>query len=99
MENEEIRGLIHKNAYEDQSAGFSVLGLLSVNLLSVHVWSNLIILSLSHSWSLRFFLEHSSFGSRKEKQSKGKEGKQGSRKEEKDQASSTGILAGNLLHV
>ena len=32
-------------------------------------------LTLSHSWSLSVFLEHSSSGSRKEKQAKGKEGK------------------------
>lgn len=30
-------------------------------------------LSLSHYWSLKVFLEHSSFESRKEKQEKGKE--------------------------
>ena len=36
MENEEIRGIIHKNAYEDQL----------VSPWSVQVWSSLIILSL-----------------------------------------------------
>ena len=32
-------------------------------------------------------------------EAKGKEGNQGSRKEKHDQATSIGILAGNLLHV
>ena len=40
-------------------------------------------ISLSQSWSLRVFSEHSSFGARKEKQEKGKEGKKGSRKKSK----------------
>jgi len=44
-------------------------------------------------------LEHSSFGARKEKQAKGKEGKQGAIKEEQDQATSVGILVGNIFHV
>jgi len=44
-------------------------------------------------------LEHSSFGSRKEKQAKGKEGKQGPRKGNQDKPTSAGILAGNLFHV
>jgi len=44
-------------------------------------------------------LEHFRFGARKEKSSKGKEGKQRLSKEEKDQATSAGILAGNISHV
>ena len=62
MENEEIRGLVNKKASEDQLA----------SSWPVQVWSSLIILSLSHSWSLRVFLEHPSFGSRKENQEKGR---------------------------
>jgi len=41
-------------------------------------------------------LDHSSFGTRKEKKEKGK---QGSRKEEWDQETSAGILVGNIFHV
>ena len=66
---------------------------------SVKFWSSLIILSLSHSWSLTVFLDQSSFRSRKEEKAKGKEGRQWSRREEQDQVASTGILVGNLLHV
>jgi len=55
MENEENRGLINKNAYEDQLIPF-------VNLV---LDLSLYLLSLSHSWTLRAFLEHFSIGSRK----------------------------------
>ena len=53
MENEEIRGLIDKNASEDQFTSFFS------NLWSVKFWSSHYILSLSYSWTLRVFLEHS----------------------------------------
>ena len=49
MEIEGNRGLIHKKAYEDQYTYFWL----------VQFWSSLIILSLSYSWILRAFLEHS----------------------------------------
>jgi len=92
--NEENRGLIDKKAYENQLAG-----LVSVILVSSVLELSPYSLSLSHSSTFRLFLEHSSFGARKEKQAKGKEGKQGASKEDKDQATSTGILAGSILHV
>lgn len=71
------------------------------NYFSFQVWCSHIILSLSlsHSWSLRVFLEHSRFGSNKEKRAKEKEGKQGSRKEKQDQVASARILVGNIFHV
>jgi len=70
MEN---RGLIDKKAPEDQ---FTVFCRVSFGALSLS--------SLSHSWTLRVFLEHSSFGARKGKESKGRtrKGKQRLRKEE-----------------
>ena len=42
-------------------------------LFSIQFWSSLSILSLTHSWTLRVFLEHFSIGSRKEKKEKRKE--------------------------
>ena len=81
MKNEEIKGLIDKKAYEDQLSCF----FLNLSRCKLFVSSSLELshysLSLSHSWSIRVFLEHSSFGSRKEKKEKVKEGKRGSRKE------------------
>jgi len=65
----------------------------------VQVWSSLIILSFSLSWSLRVFLEHSSLVQGKEKQAKEMKIKRGSRKGKQDQVALAGILVGNLLHV
>jgi len=56
MENEDIRGLMHKNAYEDQFMAF-----FSSNLELSHFFS------LSHSCSLKVFLEHSSLEQGKRK--------------------------------
>jgi len=56
-------------------------GLVSITFCQLK-FGALPLFSLSHSWSLRVFLEHSSFGARKEKKAKAKEGKKGSRKEE-----------------
>jgi len=64
MENEEIRGLMHKKASEDQLVAFVKLKFGALSLLS---------LSHSLSWSLRVFLEHSSLEERKGKARKGKE--------------------------
>jgi len=89
MQNKEIRGLMHKKASKDQYMAF-----VSSSLELSHY-----SLSQSLSWSLRVFLEHSSFGSRKEKRGKGKEDKQGSRKGKQDQEALVGILVGDLLHV
>lgn len=71
MENEEIKNLMHRKAYEDKFMAF----------LRFKFWHPLIILSLFHSLGL--FLEHSNFGSRKEKKETGNEGKQGSKKEKR----------------
>ena len=59
MENEENRGLINKRASEDQYIEFFQFSFGALYILS---------LSLSYSWKLRAFLEHSSLGSRKEKE-------------------------------
>ena len=94
MDIEENRGLIDKKAYENQWAG-----LVSVSLVSLVLDLSHYSLSLSHSWTHRVFLEHSSLGSRKEKQAKGKGRKARIKEEEQDQATLAGILASNLLHV
>ena len=88
MENEENRGLINKKSFEDQFVPFCLFS-----------FGTLSLFSLSHSWTHRFFLEHSSFGARKEKKAKWKEGKKGSSKEEPYEATLVGILAGNILPV
>jgi len=62
MENEEIRGLMHKMVYPDQFMGFVKFKFWDLSLFSVYV---------SLSWSLRVFLEHSSL-----EQGKGKESKE-----------------------
>jgi len=62
MENEENRALINKKASEDQWAR---LGQFSFGVLSF------LSLSLSYSWTLRVFLEHSGIGSRKAKKVRG----------------------------
>ena len=87
MENKENRSLIDKKAYEDQ---FVTFFLFSFGALS--------LFSLSHTLGHRVFLEHSSFGARQGKASKGRTMKRKERKE-LDQANSVGILAGNTLHV
>ena len=63
MENVENRGLINKNASEDQWAR---LGQFSFGALS------LFSLSLSYSWTLRIFLEHFGIGARKENKARGR---------------------------
>lgn len=67
MENEENRGLIHKKAYEDQ---YTKLFQFSLELSHY-------FLSLSYSWILRVFLEHSwrvchtfIFGARRQRKSR-----------------------------
>ena len=74
MENEENRGLIDKNASEDQLVPF-----LNVTFLSVQFWSSLIFLSLSltlghleFSWSISALDQERE---RKEKEGQGKERK------------------------
>ena len=51
-------------------------------LLSFHFRNSLFILSLSHSWILRVFMDHFNIGSKKEKKAKRKKR---SIKEERDQ--------------
>ena len=67
MENEENRGLINKKASKDQLVPF------------VRVFWELshysLPLSLSHSWTLRVFLENFGIGSRKSKKERGREQK------------------------
>jgi len=58
---EENRGLIDKKASEDQCIGLASL-VLEVSHCSP---------SLSHSWTLRVFLEHFRIGSRKAKKARG----------------------------
>ena len=82
MANEEIRGLMHRKASEDQFTAF-VSSSLELSHFSLY---------LSHFWSLRVFLEHSSLEKGMEKKARIKEGKQ-------DQVASAGILTGNLLNV
>ena len=57
MENEEIRGLMHKKASEDQ---FMAFGQFSFGALS-----------LFHSWTLRVSLDHFGIGARKSKKERG----------------------------
>ena len=66
MENEENRGLIDKKASEDQLGPFCQFNFGALSLFS---------LSLSHSWTLRVFLEHFGIGSRKEKEARGRKEK------------------------
>jgi len=65
------RKIIEIEDYEDKLVTFCQFNFGALSLFS-----------LSDSWSLRVFLEHSGFGSWKEKQAKGKQGKQEPRKEE-----------------
>ena len=65
MENEENRGLIDKNASGDQFTG------LISSILDISHYSLSLSLSLTHSWTLRFFLEHFGIGARKEKKERG----------------------------
>ena len=76
MENEENRGRINKKASEDHFVTFC-----QCYILLVHIWSSLSTLPLSHSWTLRVFLEHFGIGSRKAKKASGS----------KDQASKSKI--------
>ena len=61
MENEENRGVINKKAYEYQFVTFCQFSFGALSLFS-----------LSHSWTLRVFLENSSFGEMKGKTSNGR---------------------------
>lgn len=83
MENKENRSLIDKKASEDQlaclvsvrlvSVGLVIVGFVNVNFGQCKpgkfsfVALSLFSISLSYSWKLIIFLEHSSFGARKEK--------------------------------
>ena len=58
MENKENRGLADQISYEDQFVPF----------FSLVLELPLSILSHTHSWRLKVFLDHSSIGSRKEKE-------------------------------
>ena len=61
MKNEENRGLINRKAPKDQ---FMVFFVNSVLELSPHS------LSLTYTWTLRFFLEQFGIGARKEKKAR-----------------------------
>ena len=63
MENEENRGLIHKNALEDQLVTFCQF--------SKEHFHYSLSLSLSYSWTLEVFLEHFGIGVRKAKKERG----------------------------
>ena len=85
MENEENRGLINKKPYEDQLVPFCQFS-----------FGALCLFSLSHSWTLREFLEHSNIGSRKVKEGPRR---QRSRKEEQHLVAIVGLIASIDLHV
>jgi len=68
MEIEENRGLINKYDYEDQFTTFCTFRFGSLSILS----------TLSYSFTLRAFVEHSRFGERKAKE--GQESKDQARK-------------------
>ena len=91
MENEEIRGLMHKKASKDQFMAFVKFK-----------FGDLLLLSLSLSLSrghLEFSWSTLVWNKGKGRQGKERKRKQGTRKGKHDQVVSTGILAGNLLQV
>ena len=74
------------------------------SLLATHPPSStnhhhLYYLSLSYSWKLREFLEHSSIRERKEKEWKESKGKKISRKEGLNQVATRGLIVGIELHI
>jgi len=64
MENEENRCLINKKDFEDELVPFANFTFCQFN------FGALSILSLSHSWTLRIFLENFNIGLRKENKAK-----------------------------